>query len=412
MVHTAATPTWSDLPLSGFFVQMLRRVISLSGREGSLRTATGLLQPLAIMDGYGVLHQPDSSVRPIKAEDFNDTAISALHPPGIYGTGYLQKILNIGDRITTLQRFDDIPVTTTTRIYQMQSEKNLMPYALLAAFILFLFDWLVMLAIQGRLAFGRALRHVRHAGAAALLMMVITMSASPAHAQNQDKSIAYAGSIHMAYVKSGDATLDARARNGLTNLAQTLRGRTSVEPSGVIGINLEEDELAFFPMIYWPLTSVPKPLSAKAQENLQYYLDHGGTILIDTRDRASSLANQGGRNSESLRVAMQGLNIPPLKQMPKDHVLTKTFYLLTDLHDSLGNSTLWVEEQSATGRDGVSSVIIDNRDWAGIWSELNGTARQQELAQRYGVNLMLYALTGNYKSDQVHLPFILERLGQ
>ena len=180
----------------------------------------------------------------------------------------------------------------------------------------------------------------------------------------------------------------------------------------MIGIDLETDELAFFPMIYWPLTSTPRPLSAKAQENLQYYLDHGGTILIDTRDRASSLANQGGRNSESLRIAMQGLNIPPLKQMPKDHVLTKTFYLLTDLHDALGHSTVWVEEQSATGRDGVSSVIIDNRDWAGIWSGMTGTTRQQELAQRFGVNLMLYALTGNYKSDQVHLPFILERLGQ
>ena len=98
--------------------------------------------------------------------------------------------------------------------------------------------------------------------------------------------------------------------------------------------------------------------------------------------------------------------------MPKDHVLTKTFYLLTDLHDALGHSTVWVEEQSATGRDGVSSVIIDNRDWAGIWSGMTGTTRQQELAQRFGVNLMLYALTGNYKSDQVHLPFILERLGQ
>lgn len=410
MVHTAATPTWSDLPLSGFFVQMLRRVISLSGREGNLQTATGLLQPLAIMDGRGVLHQPDSSVRPIRAEEFNDIKISSIHPPGIYGTSYLQKILNVGDRIGTLQRFTDIPVTTQSRVYQMQAETNLMPYALLAAFILFLIDWLVMLAIQGRLSMGRALRYARRASA--IVFVILAFGTPHAYAQNEDEGIRFAGSIHMAYVKSGDSTVDARARNGLTELAQTLRGRTSVEPSGVIGIDLETDELAFFPMIYWPLTSTPRPLSAKAQENLQYYLDHGGTILIDTRDRASSLANQGGRNSESLRIAMQGLNIPPLKRMPKDHVLTKTFYLLTDLHDALGHSTVWVEEQSATGRDGVSSVIIDNRDWAGIWSGMTGTTRQQELAQRFGVNLMLYALTGNYKSDQVHLPFILERLGQ
>ena len=30
----------------------------------------------------------------------------------------------------------------------------------------------------------------------------------------------------------------------------------------------------------------------------------------------------------------------------------------------------------------------------------------------FGVNLVMYALTGNYKEDQVHVPSILERLGQ
>ena len=38
--------------------------------------------------------------------------------------------------------------------------------------------------------------------------------------------------------------------------------------------------------------------------------------------------------------------------------------------------------------------------------------RQRELSYRFGVNLVIYVLTGNYKSDQVHVPALLDRLGQ
>ncbi|MBL4812852.1 MAG: hypothetical protein JKX69_10980, partial [Rhodobacteraceae bacterium] len=38
--------------------------------------------------------------------------------------------------------------------------------------------------------------------------------------------------------------------------------------------------------------------------------------------------------------------------------------------------------------------------------------RQREIAIRFGINLLMHALTGNYKSDQVHVPALLERLGQ
>ena len=43
---------------------------------------------------------------------------------------------------------------------------------------------------------------------------------------------------------------------------------------------------------------------------------------------------------------------------------------------------------------------------------LDARERQRELAYRAGVNLVMYALTGNYKADQVHVPALLERLGQ
>jgi hypothetical protein len=33
------------------------------------------------------------------------------------------------------------------------------------------------------------------------------------------------------------------------------------------------------------------------------------------------------------------------------------------------------------------------------------------MALRFGINLVIYALTGNYKADVVHAPFLLQRMG-
>ena len=72
--------------------------------------------------------------------------------------------------------------------------------------------------------------------------------------------------------------------------------------------------------------------------------------------------------------------------------------------------------------DSVSAVIITSNDLAGAWAQdkrgqpmfplTPGGARQREMALRGGVNLVMYTLTGNYKSDQVHVRDLLERLGQ
>ena len=68
------------------------------------------------------------------------------------------------------------------------------------------------------------------------------------------------------------------------------------------------------------------------------------------------------------------------------------------------------------------NVIIGANDWAGAWAVdslgrpmaavVPGGERQREMAYRFGVNWVMYALTGNYKTDQVHVPAIIDRLGQ
>ena len=79
-------------------------------------------------------------------------------------------------------------------------------------------------------------------------------------------------------------------------------------------------------------------------------------------------------------------------------------------------------ENSSGGRDGVSPVIIGSNDWAAGWAVTaedgrvidleKDIARQSEIAVRFGVNVVMYTLSGNYKSDQVHSAALVERIGR
>ncbi len=166
-------------------------------------------------------------------------------------------------------------------------------------------------------------------------------------------------------------------------------------------------------------------------------MKQGGTVLFDTRDAIEAPAGPGGANRgpgmQALRAILSALDIPELEPVPRDHVLTKTFYLLKEFPGRFSTGQLWVEalpsttddepaSRPARAGDGVSSIIITSNDFAGAWAmRQDGQAmlplvtsepRQREFAFRAGVNIVMYTLTGNYKADQVHVPALLERLGQ
>ena len=212
-----------------------------------------------------------------------------------------------------------------------------------------------------------------------------------------------------------------------------LAQRTSVEPDPPRGVDLETDELAFFPILYWPVDpSQPIP-SAEAYARLNRYLRGGGMIVFDTRD-----ADVGGFGSSSpaamrLRDLAAPLDIPPLEPLPDDHVMTRSFYLLQDYPGRYASREVWVEASPDVEQvegmpfrnlnDGVTPVVIGANDWAAAWA-VDAAGRpllpvgrgfageqQREIAYRFGVNLVMNALSGNYKSDQVHVPALLDRLG-
>jgi hypothetical protein len=201
-----------------------------------------------------------------------------------------------------------------------------------------------------------------------------------------------------------------------------LKRRTSVEAGEPMEVDIEHDPLVFFPLLYWPVVDGEAPPSPQAVERINKFLATGGTILFDTQDQGESTAFSAAATQQRLRQIAAGLEIPALMPIPPEHVLTKSFYLLQEFPGRWSGGALWIEPAEEQVNDGVASVIVGSNDWAGAWAvdasgralhaAVPGGEPQRELAYRFGVNLVMYALTGNYKSDQVHVPAILERLGQ
>jgi hypothetical protein len=270
--------------------------------------------------------------------------------------------------------------------------------------------------------------------------MLVTLSASPASAQAAPTSartdmtaVKATSKVTFAYVVTGDATADDASRRGLVGLGRELNRRTAVDPGEPFAVNIETDEITFFPVLYWPVLPDARPLSPSVLSKIDAYMKQGGMIIFDTKDYGQGLPtgyNLRGDGTTPLQRMLGSLDVPRLEPVPEHHVLTKSFYLLRTFPGRFEGGSLWVEAEmprdSDQGRqarrvDGVSSIMITSNDLASAWAiddtgrpiypVVPGGERQREYAFRVGINIIMYVLTGNYKADQVHVPALLERLG-
>lgn len=428
LVHVTANAEWSNLPLSGLFVQMLDRLaISTSGAGAGEQAVAGQLwQPQQVMNAFGDLRSADD-VAAIDGADLADTTARFGVLPGTYRNGDREIAVNViaPDRVLAAAVWPD---GVTERELGEVREQPLKAWLLAFGLAMMMADIVATLFLSGRLIGPRA-------GIAAMLVVAALLLPRDAQA-NDDKALAATRDTVLAYILTGDSGIDQASEAGLYGLSLVLSDRTAVEPADPIGIDLERDELAFFPIIYWPVTEGQKLPSDAAYAKLNTYLRTGGMILFDTKD-----ANLGGfgsatANGRRLQAIARPLDIPALEPVPGDHVLTRSFYLLQDFPGRHAGRDVWVEAAPRDAvrtegmpfrnlNDGVTPVVIGGNDWASAWAigrdggylypvGRGGSAgeRQREIAYRFGVNLVMYVLTGNYKSDQVHVPALLERLGQ
>ncbi len=410
LVHTTASPSWSNLALSGLFVEMLRRVVETAkGLTPLIGEAS--LPPVSSLDAFGQLGEPSPAVLDLSAEVVAENAVGPRHPPGYYGNRDTRRAFNLESAVPRLLPMPEI-TGVSREVYSSEPAFELKPWLLSAALLLLLADLLLALLLRGLL--------VRPVTAALVALVLVSLPQSRALAVDDGLAMEATRETRLAFVETGNDEVDAISRVGLDGLSRMLNRRTAVETGPPIGVDLERDELAFFPLLYWPVTAQQQPPSAAAIERINAFLASGGTIFFDLRDPAGG--GPASSATQNLRRLTQNLEVPPLAPVPPEHVLTKAFYLMQDYPGRYNGGTLWVDTEGTVANDGVARVLIGANDWAAAWAldragrphfaVVPGGERQREMAFRFGINLVLYSLTGNYKADQVHVPFILERLGQ
>jgi hypothetical protein len=448
LIHVTADTTWSNLPLSGLFVDILRRIVNFAGATnvGKDNNANGssaapaqepVLVPNLTLDGFGTLGPPPVTARPIAQSD--RVVASPEHPPGFYGPAEALVAVNALQPEDTLGALDFSGLSFNRQRIVATAPIELRPALVLLALLGFLADALVTLSLN------RPFRNRLRQTPAAMILIALALAAgqpfAPAHAQTPPKPRADAPlsprdldavlKTRLAYVISGDARVDEASRLGLTALSHALAERTTLAPGEPMGIDPARDELAFYPLIYWPVVANQPQPSSVAVTHIADFMKQGGSVIFDTRDALTS--RRGGPPTPEelwLRQLLSGVDVPELEPVPKNHVATRTFYLIEGFVGRYTVGETWIEalppetgdeaNRPARAGDSVSPIIITSNDLAGAWAAdrygeplyplVPGSARQREMAVRGGINLVMYALTGNYKADQVHVPYLLERL--
>lgn len=440
LFHITPSATWSNLPISGSFVEMLRAIVQLSRNQGAAGTTTegvpaASLPPYRMIAADGQIEPPTGDAKPLQTGR-GPLPVTIENPPGLYGTEdgvFAHNLLTADATLAPISRpTTSVPVIAES--YAADESRDMKGPLLFGALALLILDGLIVLWLAG--LWRRNARRITAAAIALIVLPALFLPVSPASANDakpdDQQAIEATMVTRLAYVLTGNSSIDSVSRAGMTGLTRFLREKTALEPGEPTGVNVENDDLAFYPLIYWPVdANVPAPSQA-AIARIDEYMKNGGTILFDTRDQyATSLETSTSPATLRLREILGNLNVPPLEPVPSDHVLTKSFYILNDFPGRFAGSPLWVEASLEASNpdnrpvrtgDGVTPIMITANDFAGAWA-VDGSGSpllptvpsdpmQRDLAFRSGVNIMMYMLTGNYKSDQVHVPDLLQRLGQ
>ena len=401
---------WSDLPLSGIFPMMLHRLVERSAGFSAPGASPGAdaqaLAPVLSLDGSGNLTAPPAGARALAADRFGRTPASPQHPPGLYGPASDRRALNLADARPALA-----PQTLpgpSLGLAASRAAASLGPWLAAIGLVLLAIDQFAVLVLRGW--------HPWRRSALLGLALLGGIGIAPARAQPAGPELPQ-GALHttLAYIRTGDPARDETLREGLAGLAAYTTARTSAAIAPPVAVSPASDDLAYYPLIYWAVSDTPP--DPKAIAALNTYLAHGGMLLIDSHAGDTALS------PDALHRATDGLDIPPLAKLDDHQVLAHTFYLLHDFSGRWADAPVWIAAAAVSGEDGiVTPVVIGAGGWAQAWAvdaqgqtpfaAIPGGEDQRRTAYRFGVNLLIYALTGTYKADQARVPALLERLGQ
>ncbi len=309
LFHTTANTNWSNVALSGLFVNMLQRLVTLSrGVAGD--GVNKALKPWRTLDGFGRLGAPPAGAQMLPADAEQSFKPKPTTPPGFYGDENAQVAFNIGGHVGEPKPLV-LPSGVSTDRLSEGGETDLSRWCLFVAALLLLADLFLSLWLRGLLPravrIGRGARPGRAAPAAILLAIAAFAGLPDARAQraapapapppgiaapdkpgadkpatdkpgqaplSEEQALKGALDVRLAYIVTGDKEVDDISRQGLEGLSEVLRNRTSVEPGDPVGLDLEKDEPRLYPLIYWPITATQPNLSPRASAALPAHRRH------------------------------------------------------------------------------------------------------------------------------------------
>ncbi|OUU61753.1 MAG: hypothetical protein CBC22_06885 [Alphaproteobacteria bacterium TMED62] len=408
LFHIGANNNWSDLPISSLFPEMLNRVLLFSKYKSS--TNLEGLNLTKELDGFGNLIQTKKIINVNTFNEIKNSQPSMIIPPGKYENDQISVALNLSTNIINPYSEKASKYNSITD-YSFNDIKDLSPVILKILLTMFILDILITIMIKNNISFYAYLNR----GSNLIFLLLFPLVFFHFESSN-------ANDTYLAYIKIKNKEINEISENGLNNLKNLLSARTAISPKGVIGLDLIYDDIFSYPLIYWPLTKNLLKIKKVELKKINNYINNGGIILFDVIGFSRSSLNLKDNEFKAIRNFLSSIEVKTLTVLPKNHTLTKSFYLLKKFPGKWDNRVLLIENNNLEYKDGVSSIILGFNDWAKAWSLdknniplfplVPGGERQRELSYRFGINIVMYSLTGNYKSDQIHSKSILNRLSK
>ena len=288
--------------------------------------------------------------------------------------------------------------------------ERLGPALIAAALLLLGLDLLISLALRGALK-------LRRFGFVLLLVVLL-----PSMAQAQNAAL----QTTLGYILTNDPETDQISADGLGYLSTAVSTHTALQLGPPAALTPGRDDLSLYPLIYWPLLPGAPPPSDTACTALRRYMNNGGLLVIDTQGGDAGAQGSGAGFAPGAAATFARdtacLTLPALETLTTANVLAHSFYIIPDFPGRFTGADVLVATPSARDADNVTPVIIGQNDWAGAWARdasgageqapLPGGEAQRLIADRFGINLAIYALTGSYKADQNSAPALLDKLQQ
>ncbi|MEW6775019.1 MAG: DUF4159 domain-containing protein [Bdellovibrionota bacterium] len=217
--------------------------------------------------------------------------------------------------------------------------------------------------------------------------------------------------FHFAQVRYDGGTWNPNPTAGAELMAFVGR-YTSIRVAPVRkDVRLSDPDLFQYPFLYLTGCGALPSFSETEIQRLRQHLVFGGLLLAD-----DCLTDPEGPFAKSVRQLSERL-FPnqPLEPLPSNHTVFQTYFLLK----SVSGRKIASRSLDGVTVDGRTVFVFSSNDLGGAWARSYGGSfvhacepggeAQRQMAYRLGLNLVMYALTVDYKKDQVHIPFIMKR---